>query len=331
MNKVSDEQIHELLTKQVEYLKNIYTEDKILGIFVYGNANYGFAESLNEVHTVFCYIPSFEEMCFGETAVTEYIDYGDTKIRKTDIRLLYHLAISQDDIIMESIFSDYHLINPRYKNIFNKYIYMNRETMFHSNQELKVTNSINKALRILKGEQLSSDDLFEISRIRISARLYLDGVSCENCINIKKDYYQTYLWSVKHGELNPDINEIESDLYNMLKEAKNLTPNVGCQEIIKNSIVELMRISFLNLSHNSFIESLTNGEKDALKAITKQLGNQIEGNISISQLTQSSGISRPVFNNLLSKMKNSYIAEIDNQGVKGTYIKILDNSIFDIK
>jgi hypothetical protein len=330
MNKITDTEIMKVLNEQLEYLKTLYNEDRILGMFVYGDANYGFAETVDEIHTVFCYIPSFEEMCFGETAIIEYLDYNSTKIRKTDIRLLYDLAIKQNDIIMESVFSDYYWINPRYKNIFNKYIFMNRETMFHSNQELKITNSINKALRILKQEQLSKEDLFEISRIRICARLYLDGVSCENCINIKKDYYQSYLWSIKRGELVPDLNEIESDLYGMLNEAKNLTPNVGCQEIIKNSIIELMRISFLNISHNDFLESLTNGEKDALKVIVKQLGGDIEGNISISQLVQISSISRPVFNNLLQKMKNSYVAEIDNQGVKGTYIKIIDGNILNI-
>ena len=49
-----------------------------------------------------------------------------------------------------------------------------------------------------------------------------------------------------------------------------------------------------------------------------------EGNISISKILLETSISRPVFKNLLRKMEECNYAQIENQGVKGTYIKFLE-------
>ena len=73
-----------------------------------------------------------------------------------------------------------------------------------------------------------------------------------------------------------------------------------------------------------FRQALTDMEKQALSIILDNLDDGHEGNISISQLVADSSISRPVFKNVLQKMKDNLIAEIENKGVKGTYVKIMD-------
>ena len=55
-----------------------------------------------------------------------------------------------------------------------------------------------------------------------------------------------------------------------------------------------------------------------------------EGAVSISHLTNTSGMSRPVFKSVLQKMKDMQIAEINNMGVKGTHIKIIDGVFLNI-
>ena len=42
----------------------------------------------------------------------------------------------------------------------------------------------------------------------------------------------------------------------------------------------------------------------------------VEGNITISKIVNQTGISRPVFNNLIIKLKENKVAEITNQGAK---------------
>ena len=71
---------------------------------------------------------------------------------------------------------------------------------------------------------------------------------------------------------------------------------------------------------------LTNNEQKAFDIIKNNLVNGY-GYVSIVQLTESTNISRPVFKNVLQKMKDSKVAKITNKGVKGTYIEIIDSSI----
>lgn len=65
--------------------------------------------------------------------------------------------------------------------------------------------------------------------------------------------------------------------------------------------------------------TLTKTERAAAHEIYYEIG--IEGDISISKLIQVSGISRPVFNNLLNIFANTNSAEVIARGVKGTHIK----------
>lgn len=332
MNKITDEDIMQILYEQKEYLKTIYNEKQILGIFVYGKANYGFAENIEDIKTVICYIPTFEEMCCDNHDVKIFYvkDNKKRKIRICDIRLINILARSQGQIIMETVFSDYCLINPRYKKVFDKYIYMNKEVIFHCNQKLRIENSVASGLEALKRyeETKNLEDAFEACRLRIACELYISGVSVENCINLKKDYHINYLTQIKDGIIAPNIEETREAFENILAEAQDFKENENCESLIKNSVIELMKVALTDMvSNGDFLSLLTKTETQAFKIILQHLDNGYEGNISISQLTEDSKISRPVFKNTLQKMKDNNVAEIINQGVKGMYIKIIDGDI----
>lgn len=73
-----------------------------------------------------------------------------------------------------------------------------------------------------------------------------------------------------------------------------------------------------------FFDNITANEKLAFNAIKEEIGN--EGNISVVKMMQKTGLSRPVFTSLLQKMEKYGIAHIKNQGVKGTYINILEDN-----
>lgn len=93
-----------------------------------------------------------------------------------------------------------------------------------------------------------------------------------------------------------------------------------------------MKVAITDMfQQKDFINILTDAEKNALDIILDNLNDGYQGNISILQLTTSSGISRSVFKNLLQKMKDNLIVEIENQGTKGTYIKIIDETILQLK
>lgn len=71
---------------------------------------------------------------------------------------------------------------------------------------------------------------------------------------------------------------------------------------------------------NDFYKALTENEKNAFIAIRETIG--LSGNISIVKMIQKTNISRPVWTSLLTKMEKFGIAQVKNQGVKGTYIEI---------
>lgn len=331
---INKNEINNTLKEQYEFLTKYFDERQVIGIFVYGLSNYGIAENKQEIKTVACICPLFEEFCYQDLSLKSYYlkDDKNNNIKITDVRLLYEKALKQESVILEAAFTEYNIINPRYKKAFNKYIYMNRETIFHANQQLRIKQAICIGRQALKRFQENGNqdifDLLKASYIRIACRQYMNGVSCENCVNLKQDYYKNYLLQIKHGHIIPDIEEIEDDFNSILEESKNLSIGEDPSSLIKTAITEIVKISLTDMVQGTEFENLlTQTEIQALKAILSHLEDGMEGNISISQLTNETSISRPVFKNVIQKMKDNMIAEIENQGVKGTYIKIIDGHL----
>lgn len=324
MNKISDIEIMNCLTRQYNKLIDQYGSDRILGIFAQGKVNCGFAESIKDLEAVACYLPTFEELCCSKPKSFVFHE-EDATIKITDLRLVLGLARQQNGAIMETVFTEYYIINSKYEKAFIEYIHANREAMFRCNKKLRVSQSVETALNYLKDYEATQnkDSLFHACRKRIATRLYLNGTSIENCINLKKDYHISYLWGILDGSIIPDLQEIKEDLLEMKAESGKFIINKADENLITNGVIELIRIS-LNppVSTEDFLSTLTDNEKEAFKIIQRSLPEG-EGNISISKLLLETPVSRPVFKNTLQKMKDSNIAQVDNQGVKGMYIKFM--------
>lgn len=331
MNRITDKEIQDLVNNQYEYLKNIYGIDRMLGVFVYGKATYGFAETMDDIETVMCYLPTFEELCSNRPE-TKFIEYNNKTIRITDIRLILKSFLTQTGIAMEATFSQWYRIHPKYEKIFYERIYNNKEIIFRTNQKLRIAEAISQARKELLDYKQNGnlESLFQACRRRMSANQYINGTSVENCLLLKQDYFVNYLWGVKNGKITPDLNEIEQDFIDMEERAESLHSFQQGDKIIREAIAEIMRLSFTtSIQGDEFIQLLTSTEKIALKALLKELKNT-EGNISISQLINDSGVSRPVFKSVMEKMKENEIAEISNMGVKGTFIQLYDNTLLDL-
>ena len=334
MNKISDEQIFEVINNQLKYIYSKYDEKQILGIFTYGKVNYGFAQSIEDIQTLFVYLPSYSELCSLEPdfQIKTYIQNEKFIIKKIDIRGVYNFASHQDGIMIEALCSEYQIINPRFKKVFKKFFLLNKEMIFHCDPVTRVENIIATAEASLNfyKQNKSVDDLFKACYLRIACRLYLDGVSCENCINLKRDYHISYLWQILKGEIIPNIDEIYEDL-KLFKEEINeqkLNVNKEIQDMIADGVQEILKISLTDVTQTEdFKKKLTDLELQALNVILDNLADKYEGIISVSQLVNASGISRPVFKSVLDKMKTNLIAEWENKGVKGTYIKIIDGNL----
>ena len=77
-----------------------------------------------------------------------------------------------------------------------------------------------------------------------------------------------------------------------------------------------------------FIKQTTDAEKLALNGIVKIIGD--EGVISQSKVASSVGVSRLTMSNLIMKMQFCEVATVKYMGNKGTYIKIIDDTLLNI-
>ena len=318
MNKITDIEIKNILRTKCEEIKEQIGEDRLFGIFVIGPALYGMAEVAEQIRTIAGYIPTEDDLYFSIPKRENFIHADGSITLLTDLRYLFSLFKKQDINIMESIFSDYRIINPRYEENYIKHILNNKEMIFKYEPYRRVDNAIVRGFIAI-----DKKDFVEAVRIRFACEEYVNGTSIADCICLKKDFHLRYLEGIKNGEFEPDIEELKDDYIEILSKAENMICHYDAEIYFKDFIKTV--ITKANQDKTKVInilEFLTDKEKQALKLILSKLVNG-EGIISISKLLEESDISRPVFKSTLDKIEKYYLAEITNMGVKGTSIKLL--------
>ena len=332
MNKISKEEINKILKDDYKYLKTLYPQDQIFGLFTFGKVNYGFAEKVEDILVKMYYLPSLEEMCTSIEFKDEVIEYNNHHIIIKDIRLILDNILKQEGTTMECFFSENYIITPKFKTVYMDNIIAKREEIFHCNPKKRVEQSVNRAFEDLKVylSEENTERLFEACRKRLAISLYLAGEAVQDCIQLKKDYHRTYLWSIKNGQALPNIEEVVKDLEEMKNRASIMEVHPELEAMVTETIVEIMKIALTkSISADEFLNMLTPAEQGALKDIMQNLNNG-EGVVSVSKLVESGSYSRPVYKSVLNKMKDAEIADLTNMGVKGTHIKIIDGVFLNI-
>lgn len=332
MNKISKEEINKILKDDYKYLKTLYPQDQIFGLFTFGKVNYGFAEKVEDILVKMYYLPSLEEMCTSIEFKDEVIEYNNHHIIIKDIRLILDNILKQEGTTMECFFSKNYIITPKFKTVYMDNIIAKREEIFHCNPGKRVKQSVEKAQSEIIDFMATGNTelLFEACRRRLATSLYLAGEKVQDCIELKKDYHITYLWSIKTGQSLPNIEEVVKDLTEMKNIAITMEIHPELETMVTETIVEIMKIALTkSISADEFLSMLTPAEQGALKDIMQNLENG-EGIVSVSKLVEGGNYSRPVYKSVLNKMKDAEIADLTNMGVKGTHIKIIDGVFLNI-
>ena len=267
------------------------------------------------------YLPTLEEMCTEPEFKVDQVEYNGHIIEIRDIRIILEDILSQEGTTLECFFSDYTIITPKFKKVF------------HYNPSKRINYAVEKCLNSLEMYEWTKNTfyLFDACRRRLAADLYVSGESVKNCIKLTKDYHKNYLWGIKKGLSLPDIQNIKDDLAEMKIIAENMESHPEVENLIKHSILEIMKIALTKtINEEEFLKLLTKAEKKALKVLMQYIDENGEGTVSISQMVETHNISRPVFKAVLQKLKDMEIAEINNMGVKGTQIIIIDGVFLNI-
>lgn len=338
--KCTKEKILERLKEQLDYVIQLgYNKERILGIFLYGSQNYGFANEDSDVDSKVIILPSFSDFCLKSknlVSVEEHMENGE-HIDIKDIRLLRENFMKQNINFVELLFTEYKILNPVYEDLFNFYFVSQKENIARLNQA-KTIKSIGKQLQhTLDQGPTDNKKLYNSKRLFFFLKSYIQNKPYLECLQPTGEEYK-YLWNLKYGLLdicsdNEAKKKIADDLYQRVDLFLDTYTNIESplqsktQEALDIGVIEILKKSFNEISKKKecskedFLKQLTHAEERAYYSIVSEI--HAEGNITISKLVEKNRISRPVYNNLLVKMKENKIANIVNMGMKGTYIKIL--------
>ena len=291
-----------------------FGEDRVLGVFTIGLYNYNAAESMDEVQYMAIYIPTFEGLCM-QIPETEYRE----NYLLRDVRAIYLRCQEISGSALELSYALYKKINPLYSNIFKEYFLKYKEEMGRKSHFLQTD-----AVKIKMEEHLLNGNLFEAARLRIAAEQFSKGTSIEECFRPTQSYINTYLESIKHGFLKIEPDTLLSEVDNILNSYSELESSNFTNKQIKLGVINIINASLKKkVDVETFESQLTATEQKACEVIKEILDENKEACLSISKLYESTSISRPVWKNLFLKMEREQFAEIQNMGVKGTYIKFL--------
>jgi hypothetical protein len=324
--------INKRLKEHWDYLISLgYNEDRLLGIFACGSMNYGFfKEGVSDVDCKAIILPSFEDMCLDKEWYSKEVHHDNEHIDVKDIRYIREMFKKQNINFIEMLFTQYKIINPKYEKLFTEYFLNNRETIAHYDRQ-KTLNSISgQLLHTLHQDPTDRKKVYNADRLLYFLSGYLLGDNYIDCM-IPKGSLHDILWELKYGDIpisSEFIEQIETAVKGMQEKYKNIdSPDHDtASSILDTGVIEILRYSFTKqesvISATEFYSHLTNAEIKAYRSIIKNIHE--EGNITISKLVETNSISRPVYNNLLNKMKEDKVAEVLNMGMRGTYIKITE-------
>ena len=88
------------------------------------------------------------------------------------------------------------------------------------------------------------------------------------------------------------------------------------------------RLGTLFMYKRSAIDTLSTSELDAIKSIFKELDGN-EGTLVASKIADNVGITRSVIVNALRKFESAGVIDCKSSGMKGTYIKVVNEYVFE--
>ena len=206
----SDEWIMNGVKEHYEEALTMFPENRIVGVFYQGSANYGLDYEKSDVDTKCILVPTFEDIAFNRKPIsTTHVLDNNEHLDAKDIRLYINCFKKQNLNFLEILFTPYKIVNPQYAKWWNKLI-ENREAIAHYD--------IHRAIKSMKGIALEkyhamehrypskidiidkysydSKQLHHLLRVEEYLRRYVNGESYESCL-IPTEFQSKILRAIK--------------------------------------------------------------------------------------------------------------------------------------
>lgn len=325
-----EQEIKNILQQQYQWAQEYFGERHILGIFIYGNLNYNIVPTITDYRAEIIYLPSIEEMVISAEPIFEKRIIAEHHLKIRDFRTIFSSLANNVNEITEALYTKYYIINPIYKDIFEQELRQYREIISIYNRKNRCKGAYQGSQKYLNTyySDHSSNTLTKAYYLYYLCYNLLDNISYENLMDLKTYFPEQYEKTInirQNKYTDTQLDTLARDLQQQLTElditsCSNTALPKESLEMLNQELMKIFTLSTQQIMPNSeFIAQLTENEKLAFNYIKKIINN--EGYISISKICDETKLSRPVLNNLLTKMKNTNFAIVQAKGAKGTYIK----------
>lgn len=99
-----------------------YPEERIVGVFYQGSGNYGLDYEGSDVDTKCVIIPTIQQLVNEEKTSKTYVRSNDEHIDFKDVRVMLETFRKSNLNFLEILYTEYYIINPMYKEEWNKLI-----------------------------------------------------------------------------------------------------------------------------------------------------------------------------------------------------------------
>ena len=207
-----------------------FPEDQIVGVFLQGSQNYELDYEGSDIDTKLIVVPSFEDICLNRKPVsTTHVRANDEHTDWKDIRLYMETFRKQNLNFLEILFTDFYIINPMYKEEWNRLI---------TARELIARMNPYRAVKSMKGIAMEKFHAMEHrypAKIDIIEKYGYDGKQVSHLIRVY-DYLRRYI----AGESYKDCLVPTSSLRKQIMDYKML--NVYDLETARKEAAEYLRL-----------------------------------------------------------------------------------------
>lgn len=207
------------LREHYEESLQYFKEEQIVGCFLQGSQNYNLDYENSDVDTKLIVVPDFKDICLNKKPVsTTHVRANDEHTDWKDIRLYIETFRKQNLNFLEILFTDFYIINPIYKEQWDRLI-EKREEIAHMNPFRAVKSMKGIAMEkyhAMEHEYPSKVDvlaqwgydpkqLHHLLRVEEYLGRYIDGDSYISCLRPRTP---EYLVSVKRGRYDLDTARV---------------------------------------------------------------------------------------------------------------------------
>ena len=195
------------IQEHYQYAKTLYDVDNIIGCFCTGSQNYGTDMPYSDVDTKLLITPKLEDIYKDQKAesTTKIMpDASDEHISVKDIRQAIHEIKKQNINMLELLYTDFYILNPAYKDCFDKLL-SRRDEIVRYNQIAAVKtingNAINSYNRMYKEDGgINQKQVANLVRFEYYLDKYIAGLPYIQCLRPDEETVK-YIKQIREGEL----------------------------------------------------------------------------------------------------------------------------------